>query len=143
MFFVVKRMGKLFHLKEYIRNWTKLGLNRYGLSINCSIRWCFYFAGQVFFKKDQNHSPNSYQKLWRTNSLKTGALLGVISDIHRVRTNPEDPMDVGKDWQQGTCSNFQKLIWGVISILFEKTWPALVFFSFTVIIGIEVDLVLF
>ena len=29
-------------------------------------------------------------------------MLGVISDIHRVRTNPEDPMDVRNYPQQGT-----------------------------------------
>ena len=31
-----------------------------------------------------------------------GALLGVIYDIHRVRTNPEDPMDLRNYPQQGT-----------------------------------------
>ena len=48
-----------------------------------------------FLLKDWNHSPNSHQKIWRTNDLRTGALLGVISDIHRVCTNPEDPMAYG------------------------------------------------
>ena len=33
-----------------------------------------------------------------------GALLGVIFDIHRVHTNPEDPMDVRNDLQQDMSS---------------------------------------
>ena len=55
------------------------------------------------------------------------ALLGVIYDIHRVRTNLEDPMDVRNDPQLGTrpqaacSSNFWRLIRGVILILFKKT----------------------
>ena len=32
-----------------------------------------------------------------------GALLGVISNIHKVRTNPKDPMDVRNDPKQGNC----------------------------------------
>ena len=52
------------------------------------------FLGTGFLKKDWNHSPNSNQKIWRTNGLRMGTLLGVISDIHRVHTNPEDPMNV-------------------------------------------------
>ena len=59
----------------------------------------------------------------------TGALLWVISDIHRVCTNTEDPMDVKNNSQPSTCSqavcssNFQMWNWGVILFLFEKTWP--------------------
>ena len=59
-----------------------------------SIEEVFFYYRSGFRKKDQNHSRNSYQKIWKTNGLRTGALLAVISDIHRVCTNPEDPMDV-------------------------------------------------
>ena len=38
----------------------------------------------------------------RTNGLKMSAILGVISDIHMVHTNLEDPVDVRNDPQQGT-----------------------------------------
>ena len=38
-----------------------------------------------------------------------GALLGVISDIHRVRTNLEDPMHDRYCPQQGTCP--QAMLW--------------------------------
>ena len=55
-----------------------------------SYRW-------LFWRIEQNHFPSSYQKIWRTNGLKMGALQGVISDIHRVCTNPEDPVDVRND----------------------------------------------
>ena len=84
-----------------------------------------------FLKRDQNHSPNSHQKIWRTNGWRTGALLGVISDIHRVGINPKNPMDIRNDSKQGTClqaicsSNFLVWIWGMISIPFEKIWPVL------------------
>ena len=53
---------------------------------------------QVTFLKN---GTKSHQKR-RTNDLRMGALLGVISDIHRVHTNPEDPMDVRNDHQQYT-----------------------------------------
>ena len=52
---------------------------------------------------------------------------GLISDIHRVRTNPENPVDVRNELQQGTrpqaiCSlNFLMWFLGVILIPFEKT----------------------
>ena len=78
-----------------------------------------------FLKRDQYHSPNSHQKIWRTNGLMTGALLEVISLIHRIRRSQEDPMDVRNDSKQGTCSQavwsskFLMWIWRVISILFE------------------------
>ena len=39
---------------------------------------------------NRNHSPNSHQKIWRTNGLRMGSLLGVVFDIHRVCTSPED-----------------------------------------------------
>ena len=63
----------------------------------------------------------------RTNGVRTGALLGVISDIHRVCTNPEDFMDVRNDPQQGTSlqavcsSNFLIWIWGMISFHSSKS----------------------
>ena len=53
----------------------------------------------------------------------------VISDIHRVFWVSVDPVDVRNYSQQGTrpqaicSSNFLMWIWGVISIIFEKTWP--------------------
>jgi hypothetical protein len=40
----------------------------------------------------------------RTNGLRTGALLGVISDIRKDHTNLEDPADVINEPQQGTHS---------------------------------------
>ena len=39
-----------------------------------------------FWRMDRNPLPNSHQKIWRTDGLRTG----VVSDIDRVRTNPED-----------------------------------------------------
>ena len=84
-------------------------------------------TGQVFSKENENESSNSNKKIWRTNGLRTGVLLGVISNMHRVHINLEDPMDVRNDLQQGNCfqavcfSHFFMRIWGVISILFEKT----------------------
>ena len=35
--------------------------------------------------------------IWRTNGLRTGTLLGIISDLHRVRINTGDPMDIRND----------------------------------------------
>ena len=80
----------------------------------------------LFWRMERNNSPNSHQKIWRTNSLRMRVLLEVISDIHRVRINPEDPMDVRNDPQQDTCpqavssSNFLMWIWGVISFHSSK-----------------------
>ena len=57
-----------------------------------------------------------------------GALVGFISDIHRVLWIIADPVDVRNESQQGTrpqairSSNFLIWIWGVISISFEKNW---------------------
>ena len=53
-----------------------------------------YRSCQVFSKEDENESSSSYKKIRRTNSLRTGARLGVISDIHRVATNLEVHVDV-------------------------------------------------
>ena len=56
---------------------------------------------------------------------------GVLSDIHWVCINPEDPMDVRNDTQQDSrpqavsFSNFLMSIWGVISICFEKPLPVI------------------
>ena len=75
-----------------------------------------------FWRMEENHSPISYQKIWRTTGLKTGALLVVISDIHRVLWVSSDTDDVS----QGThppavCfSNFLMWIWGVISFQSPK-----------------------
>ena len=58
-----------------------------------------------------------------------GALLGFIFNIHGVLWVSADPVDVKNETQLGTCPqaicflNFLMWIWGVISILFEKTWP--------------------
>ena len=82
-----------------------------------------------FLKRDLKPSPNSHQKIWRTICLRTVALLGFISDIHRVLWVSANPVDVRNEPQQGTCpqaissSNFQMWIWEVISIAFEKAWP--------------------
>ena len=57
------------------------------------------FYRWLFWGTEENHSPNSHQKIWRRNILKTGVLLWVISDIHRVRTNQEEPTDVRNDPQ--------------------------------------------
>ena len=54
------------------------------------LKW--YRSG--FLKKDRNHSPCSHPKIWRTYGLRTGALLGIISDIHRVLWVSADPVDV-------------------------------------------------
>ena len=59
--------------------------------------WVATWYRSGFLKRDQNHSPNSHQKIWRTNGLRTSALLGFISDIHRVRNNPENPVNVRKE----------------------------------------------
>ena len=88
-------------------------------------------SGQVFSKENKNASSNSNQKMWRTNGLRTSALLGFIYDIHRVLLVSPDPVDVLNEPQQGTCpqvscsSNFLMWICGVISILFKKTRPVL------------------
>ena len=78
---------------------------------------------------ERNHSPNSHTKTWRTNSLGTSALMGVISDIHRVRINLNDPGNVRNEPQQGThrqaitSSNFQMWIWEVILFYSSKKSP--------------------
>lgn len=51
------------------------------------------FSQKVTKLRDQAHT--------KKNSLRKGALLGVILDIHWVRTNLEDPVDVGNEPQQG------------------------------------------
>ena len=87
-FDAVKALGKLLDYESKTMVHSKI-LNAY-----------MYFITNdflVFWKMERNHSPNLHQKIWRINSLRTGALLGVISDIHRVYTNPEDPMDVRND----------------------------------------------
>jgi hypothetical protein len=81
-------------------------------------------------KKDRNYSPNSHLEIWRPNGLRTSALLGVISDIHRVHTNLENLLDVTNEPQQDNglqaiwSSNFWMWIWGLISItIWENlTW---------------------
>ena len=66
----------------------------------------------------QIHTKN----VWRASGLRKGALLGIISDIHRVHTNLEDPVDVRIEPQQYTLpqavsskSFFQ--IWALIFVL--------------------------
>ena len=89
-----------------------------------SYRW-------LFWRMERNYTPNSHQKIWRTNCLRTGVLLGVISNNHRVRINPEDPMDVRNDPPKGThpqdisASNFLMWIWWVISFHSLKKSPVL------------------
>ena len=104
------------------------GRQQWKISLNLHYRW-----DEVFSKYNENESSSPYKKNWRTNSLNTGALLGLISDIHRVYTNLEDLVDVRNEPKEGTspqaiCSlYFLMWIWGVILILFEKTWPVLNF----------------
>ena len=50
-----------------------------------------------FHKKDRNHSPNSDLKIWTTYSLRLGALMEVISDIHRVLWASADPVDASTE----------------------------------------------
>ena len=94
----------------------------YGRTDYLSYRW-------LFWRMEGNHSPNSHQKIWRTNGLRTGVLLGVISDMHMVHINLEDPMDVRNDLQQDTrphavsFSNFLIWVWGVISFHSSKKSP--------------------
>ena len=61
----------------------------FSIKIHLFIKGFVYFIYRwLFWRMEQNHSPNSHQKIWRTNSLRMDALLGVISDIHMVHTNP-------------------------------------------------------
>ena len=46
---------------------------------------------------ERNYSPNSHQKIWKNNGLRTSVLLGVISDIHRVLWVIADHVDVKND----------------------------------------------
>ena len=79
----------------------------------------------LYLRMERNHSPNSHQKIWRNNGLRTGVVLGVISDItQRILL-----MDVRSDPQQDThpqviiSSNFLMWIWGVISFYSSKKSP--------------------
>ena len=90
---------------------------------------CSRFCRWLFWWMEHNHSPNSHQKIWRINGLRTGAFLRVIFDIHKIHTNPEDPMDIRNDPQKGilpqaVCSsNFLMWLCGVISFLSSKKSP--------------------
>ena len=63
-----------------------------------------------------------------------GALLGIISDIHRVRTNLEDPKDIRNDPQQGihpqatSSSNYLHKFEISFLFSFEKTSSVRLFF---------------
>ena len=50
-----------------------------------------------FLKRERKWELKLTQKNWRTNRLRMGALLMVISDIHRVHTKQEDPVNVRND----------------------------------------------
>ena len=52
----------------------------------------------LFWRREQNHFPNSHKKIWRTKGLRTGVLLGVISDIHML--GPHQPRN---DPKKDTC----------------------------------------
>ena len=82
-----------------------------------------------FFQKGSKSLSKFTSENLKNNGLRTGALLGFISDIHRVRTNPANSLDVGIEPRQGTClqaicsSNFLMLIWGVILFHSSKKSP--------------------
>ena len=68
----------------------------------------------TFLKNGMKLLPTLTSENLKNNGFRTGVLLEVISDIHRVRTDPEDPMDVRNDPQQDTfflkkitCIHFQ------------------------------------
>ena len=76
------------------------------------------YTGEFYCERNKNHSLNSHPKIWRTNCLRMGALLVLISDIHRVPLVSVDPVNVRNNSPQGTCpqavcsSFFLMWIWG-------------------------------
>ena len=85
-----------------------------------------FFYRWFFWRMEWNCSPNSHQKIWRTNGLRTVVFLMVINDIHEVLWVNADPVDVRNDFQQDTylqaisSSNFLMWVLGVISFHSSK-----------------------
>ena len=50
------------------------------------------------------YNMSSSIQLQPISTIPIWGAMGVNSEIRRVRTNPEDPMDVINDTQQGTCT---------------------------------------
>ena len=55
----------------------------------------------IFYEEWNKSTPQIHIRKFEE---ETSALLGVIFDIHRDCTNPENPMNIRNDFQQGTLS---------------------------------------
>jgi hypothetical protein len=63
----------------------------------------------TFLKNGTKSLPKLTSENLKNRKNRTGALLGVISGIHRVHTNPKNPMDVRNDTQQGISTYSSRL----------------------------------
>ena len=78
VFFLTTLFSYFFKLQWKLEN----KINSFKMNIRTMVLLGCGVTGDFFWRMKRYHSPNSHQKIWRTDSLKTHVLLGVISDIH-------------------------------------------------------------